>query len=52
MNTGQFMAQQSPQYDNNVRKRHRRRRRQWSENQAMGKSGIIRPCKMKKAKYL
>ena len=42
----QMMVDQTPKYDNQVRKRKRR------INQVMGRSGIIRPDKRNKAKYL
>lgn len=41
----QTMVNQTPRYDNAVRKRKRR------VNQVLGKSGIIRPDKRVKAKY-
>lgn len=44
----QCMIDQTPKYDNQVRKRRRGRR----ENQVMGKGGIIRPDKRMKCKYL
>lgn len=47
MRTGQMMVDQTPRYDNQMRKRRGRR-----ENQVIGKAGIIRPDKRKKAKYL
>lgn len=55
MNTGtasgcsfsQAMVDQRPAYDNAVRKGKPRR-----ANQVIGKSGIIRPDRRKKAKYL
>lgn len=43
---GQHMVNQTPVYDNAVRKKKRR------ENQVVGKSGIIRPDKRKKAKFI
>lgn len=42
---GQHMVDQTPKYDNQVRKRKRRRK-----NQVLGKSGIIRPDKRYKGK--
>lgn len=39
------MADQGPVFD-------RRRKRKFSSNQVMAKSGIIRPNKRKRAKYL
>jgi hypothetical protein len=42
----QAMVNQTPVYDNAVRKKKRR------ENQVLSKSGIIRPDKRKKAKFL
>lgn len=44
---GQFMVDQRPRFDNAMR-----RKRKGSSNQVMSKSGIIRPDKRKKAKYL
>ena len=44
---GQNMVDQTPKYENSMRKRKGRR-----ENQVVGKSGIIRPDRRKKAKYL
>lgn len=49
MKTGQMMVDQTPRYENQMRRRHRRGRR---ENQVIGRGGIIRPDKRKKAKYL
>lgn len=46
---GQSMVSQTPVFDNGVRKR---RGSGFSSNQVMGKSGIIRPSKKKKPKYL
>lgn len=43
---GQHFVNQGPRFDNQVRKRKRR------ENQVMSRSGIIRPDKRKKAKFL
>lgn len=43
---GQHMVAQTPVFDNAVRKGRGRR-----ANQVMGKKGIIRPDKRKKAKY-
>ena len=43
------MVSQTPKFDNAVKKGHRRGRR---ENQVVGKRGIIRPDKRKKAHYL
>jgi hypothetical protein len=45
----QAMVDQRPRFDNALRKGKRRGRR---ENQVVGKAGIIRPDKRKKAKYL
>lgn len=47
MGFGQFMADQRPVYDN-----AKKRKRVHRENQVMGRTGIIRPSKRKKAKYL
>lgn len=41
----QMMVDQTPRYDNAMRRRGRR------PNQVMGRKGIIRPDKRKKAKY-
>lgn len=41
---GQHFVNQTPRYDNATRKRR--------VNQVIGKGGIIRPDKRKKAKYL
>lgn len=46
MKSGQMMVDQTPRYDNQFRKRRGRR-----ENQVIGRSGIIRPDKRKKAKF-
>lgn len=46
MGFGQFMADQRPRFDNQMKRRSRR------ENQVSGKGGIIRPDKRKKVKYL
>lgn len=45
----QSMVDQTPKYDSRLRQRQRKRRR---IHQVMGKSGIIRPDKRMKAKYL
>lgn len=47
MNTGQMMVDHRPRFDNALRRRRRGRR----ENQVIGRGGIIRPDKRKKAKY-
>lgn len=44
---GQHMADQTPRFENAMRKRKPRR-----ENQVMSKSQIIRPDKRNKVKYL
>lgn len=45
----QAMVNQAPRFDGQRRKRNRRGRR---EQQVIGKAGIIRPDKRRKAKYL
>ena len=45
--SGQAMVDQTPRYDNQLRRKKKRR-----VNQVVGKSGIIRPDKRLKAKYL
>lgn len=45
---GQHMVDQRPVFDNQIRKK----KRKFSENQVVGKSGIIRPDKRHKARYL
>jgi hypothetical protein len=45
---GQHLFSQTPVYDNALRKKKRR----GNPNQVIGKAGIIRPDKRKKAKYL
>lgn len=47
MRTGQMMVDQRPKYDNQVRKRRARR-----PNQVIGRAGIIRPDKRRKARFL
>ena len=42
----QSMVNQGPRFDNQIRKRKRRK------NQVVGKSGLIRPDKRYKARYL
>ena len=44
---GQHMVDQRPAFDNQMRRRRRKH-----GNQVIGKAGIIRPDKRKKAKYL
>lgn len=44
---GQHMVDQKPKFDNQVRKRKRRR-----IHQVLGPSGLIRPDKRMKAKFL
>ena len=44
---GQHMVNQGPKFDNALRKKKKRR-----ENQVMSQSGIIRPDKRHKAKFL
>ena len=48
MSTGQMMVDQTPRYDNQVRKRRKKGRR---PNQVIGSGGIIRPDKRNKEKY-
>lgn len=43
---GQHFVDQGPKYDNQIKKR-----RKSNGNQVIGKAGIIRPDKRKKAKY-
>lgn len=43
---GQFMVDQRPAYDNQIRRKKKRR-----VNQVIGKSGLIRPDKRVRAKY-
>lgn len=45
----QAFVDQRPRFDNRLHKRNRRGRR---EQQVIGKAGIIRPDKRRKAKYL
>ena len=49
MGTGQMMVDQRPVFDNGMRRK--RRRKGYRENQVIGRAGIIRPDKRKKAKY-
>lgn len=44
---GQHMVDQHPRYDNQLRRRRGRRK-----NQAMGPTGLIRPDKRYKSKYV
>lgn len=43
---GQFMVNQGPKFDNRVRKSKRRK------NQVIGKTGLIRPDRRYKTRYL
>lgn len=44
---GQHMVDQTPKYDNQLRKRRRKHR-----NQALGQTGILRPDKRHKVKWM